>query len=260
MAKEEAKKAKRSGKHRHRRNYSILVVSGDSDEPLRQLHLKEGWTQALLFLGFGVLLVIVCFIIYAAIYIRDAEALKARQSEQIEQLTERNAELTREKNGLEEQVTQLASTVKTSLDEKRAAEEADIADHLPTGFPLSGSASMESGTDDPNAINAAENEEGKGNPILIFEGQSGTRVVAAGSGEVSTVTNDLIYGNTIAIDHGNGYISIYRNAGDPLIKVGDDVRRGDALFVIGGGNKKVGYQIREDEQYIDPENMIEING
>lgn len=103
-------------------------------------------------------------------------------------------------------------------------------------------------------------EENKGNPIVIFQAEEGARVISSGSGEVIAVTGDHKYGNMITLDHGNGYISIYRNAGDPLVKVGDQLRRGDVLYLIGSGNRNVGYQIQQNDAYLKPEEVIEIHG
>ena len=64
----------------------------------------------------------------------------------------------------------------------------------------------------------------------------------------------------VSIDHGNGYISIYRNSGDPLVSEGSSIDKGDIIFVIAENNTTLGFQIQKNEQYIDPEDLIEING
>ena len=74
------------------------------------------------------------------------------------------------------------------------------------------------------------------------------------------MTTDAKLGNSVTIDHGNGYVSIYRNAGDPLVTEGSEIDKGDIIYVIGEKNTSLGYQIQQDEKYIDPEELIEING
>ena len=64
----------------------------------------------------------------------------------------------------------------------------------------------------------------------------------------------------VTIDHGNGYVSTYRNSGDPLVQEGAEIDKGDIIFVISDDNTTLGYQIQQNEQYIDPEELIEING
>ena len=60
----------------------------------------------------------------------------------------------------------------------------------------------------------------------IFAIQGGTVIQARTSGYNGGCGKD------IKIDHGNGYISIYRNAGDPLVTDGSQIDRGDIIFVI----------------------------
>ena len=74
-----------------------------------------------------------------------------------------------------------------------------------------------------------------------------------------TVTSDAKFGHIVSIDHGNGYISIYRNEGSPVVSEGDTVDRGDLLYVV-NKNITLGYQIQKDEQYVDPEEVMDIKG
>ena len=152
----------------------------------------------------------------------------------------------------------------TAEEEAAAAELAELS--IPRGFPLTGSASIQDA--------AAENEEGEEpeegdgqqqgaaetEPILVFKGTSGNMVVAAATGTVTSVEPDTKYGSKVIIDHGNGYRSIYRNKGDARVKAGDEVVRGSTLFIIGEDNLELGYQIMEGENYINPEDIVEING
>lgn len=62
----------------------------------------------------------------------------------------------------------------------------------------------------------------------------GTRVVAAASGTVERVYNDVLMGTTIVIDHGDGLKSIYSNlAGTPNVAEGDSVSGGDIIASVG---------------------------
>ena len=45
-----------------------------------------------------------------------------------------------------------------------------------------------------------------------------------------------------------------------MIKEGDEVVRGAILYVIGEDNTTLGYQIMYDEKYIDPMELINIDG
>ena len=117
---------------------------------------------------------------------------------------------------------------------------------MPMGFPMSSSASL-----------AEADGEDK---LVKLSGSEGSSVIASGDGTVVVVATDSQYANIIKIDHGNGYISIYRNDGDPMVKEGDEVVRGAILYVLGEDNTELGYQITYDEKYIDPMELINIDG
>ena len=56
--------------------------------------------------------------------------------------------------------------------------------------------------------------------------QQGEVVVAAGDGEVVSVTQDDLYGTTVVIDHGSGIKTQYSNLADtPTVSPGDKVKR-----------------------------------
>jgi len=97
-------------------------------------------------------------------------------------------------------------------------------------------------------------------PILIFQASAGNSVIVSGNGVVEAVEEDAVYGKAIVIDHGNGYKSIYRNNGIAKVEVGTNVTRGSVLFVISADNTIIGFQIKQDEEYLDPIEVVEIAG
>ena len=97
-------------------------------------------------------------------------------------------------------------------------------------------------------------------PMLVFSALNGTNVITSGTGTVISVDADEVYGTRIVIDHGNGYKSVYRNSGNALVKNGEDLGKGYILYSIGEENQELGYQIMQDDAYIDPMLIIEING
>ena len=117
---------------------------------------------------------------------------------------------------------------------------------MPVGFPMSSSASLEE----------AEGE----NPMVKLTGSEGNSIIASGDGTIISIATDTTYNQCIKIDHGNGYVSIYRNNGDAMVKEGDEVVRGAILFVIGEENTELGYQITYDDKYINPMELINIDG
>ena len=256
---------KKPRKHRHKRHYTFMIISGDSDGSTKRLHLNHFRTQLLAYTAFGIALVIICYIIYSSITINHLRSIELEQKTQIDELTNESATLEASNTELETKVQQLSAALNQRIeDEQISAEEAETL-AIPTGFPLTGTASMTPAVDDPNETQVTKiTEDNKdsvsGNPMVIFDSAAGNSVIASGSGTVQTVTTDVKLGNMVTIDHGNGYISIYRNSGDPLVTEGFAIDKGDIIFVITEDNTTLGYQIQQDEQYINPEELIEING
>ena len=252
-------------KHRHKRHYTFMVISGDSDGTTKSLHLNHFKTQLLAYLAFAVALVVICYVVYASITIANLRKIDAEQKAQIEELNAESSSLEASNIELDTQVQQLKAALNQRLeDEQISAEEAEN-NAIPTGFPLAGTASMTNAVDDPNETTVTKLTEDNqdtatGNPILLLESQAGNTVIAAGSGIVLTVTTDVKFGNIVTIDHGNGYISSYRNSGDPLVTEGATIEKGAIIYAISDNNTLLGYQIQQDEQYINPEDLIEING
>ena len=264
-------------KHRHKRHYTFMIISGDSDGSSGSFHLGHVAAQIVAFSLFAILLVMICFIIHSAITVSSLKKYTAEQDVKIAELDELNKTLTQENSELESEVTQLSQALnqKVEAEAQTAAEEEQQS--IPSLLPISGTASMENSYDDPNSTEIelkAENADGEDgeegaeeqidttglDPILILTTEANSTIIASGAGTVITVAGDVKYGNSVTIDHGNGYVSIYRNSGESLVHEGDTVTKGAPLFVVGKDNTKLGYQIKKDGAFINPEDLVEING
>ena len=181
-----------------------------------------------------------------SIRIKDIRQELINQIVTINDLTDENEALTMENSTLSSKVTVLSEAVSKKTEAEEAMTQEAIESALPKGFPLSGSAVM--------------TEASEGNPMLIFSAQAGINVLTTGTGTVVSVDADETYGNKVIIDHGNGYQSIYRNGGTVLVKSGEVLGKGYILFRIGKDNQELGYQIMENDEYIDPMTLIDING
>jgi len=177
---------------------------------------------------------------------KDYKEQNAILTSQVESLTAQVDELTKENSDLSSKVTILSDTVNTKVEQETAAQEETDAAHYPEGFPLSASASMSTDADQPNTI--------------IFSCNEGSSIISTGAGTVLEVVPDADYGYCIRIDHGNGYISEYKNASTPLIKEGDEVLQGAILSVVEGKDSKLIYKIYKDDKEIDPMTVIKIDG
>lgn len=235
-------------KNRHKRKVShILIYTTDAvDADTKQVRIHP-WVLA------GVTLIVCCVlgaVIGYAVYegelwgrIREHDAsqnaaLTAAQDEKDalqERIDEQDAKIEMLSITIQDQTQQIAEL------------QAQIAEQsVPTDYPLTGSASMTVITD--------------GDPMVEFTATEGSTVVAAGKGVVTAVEEDEVYGNRVVIDHGNGYVSIYRNKGESQVKAGDEVASGTTLFMVTEDNRQLGYQIKENDVYIDPTTIIAIKG
>ena len=62
----------------------------------------------------------------------------------------------------------------------------------------------------------------------------GEYVRAATQGTVTEVYEDVLYGTTVVMDHGDGLMSYYANLmAEPVVKVGDELLAGDVIGSVG---------------------------
>ena len=228
----------------------LILTSDAADANVKQFRVRA-WIVEVVVLVLCVLIggVIGYFIYEGQLW----ENANRRSYEQVVALEEENQTLTEQNNRLEAKVTEQEEEIQILSDtvSQKVQSESELSatlekQSLPTEFPLTGSASMEEITE--------------GEPICIFHASVGTTVVAAASGNVIAVNDDETYGHSVWVDHGNGYITIYRNKGDATVTVGDSVVQGTTLFVIGEDNADLGYQMQKDGSYINPMDMLAISG
>ena len=75
---------------------------------------------------------------------------------------------------------------------------------------------------------------------LDFAGKKGSEVVAVGDGVVSWSGKRSGYGNLVEVTHGNGYVTRYGHNERNLVKVGDTVRKGQLLALMGSTGRSTG--------------------
>lgn len=177
---------------------------------------------------------------------KQLELERAELAKQVEALTSDNKDLVDLREELAEKVTILSDTINQKVEEEEALANKQAEAHMPVGFPVSSSASVE----------AVEGED----MVVKFTGTGGSSFISSADGTVASIVTDSVYEHCVTIDHGNGYQSLYRNDGDVMVREGDQIVRGAILYVIGENNTELSYQIRYDEKFIDPMNMINIDG
>lgn len=235
-----------NGKSKRRFNYTIMIFTDSKEGRIRQLRIDPGVVESL-FIILLTAVVILCVVnSRRGDTIAELEKEKQKQMEQIETLTEEKQNLELLHDELSEKVTILSDTINQKVEQEEAKEAEEAQAHMPVGFPMSASASMQE----------ADTEE----PMVKLNGSEGTSIVASGAGTVLSITTGSTYLHCVQIDHGNGYVSIYRNDGEVMVKEGDELVRGSIIFVIGEENTELGYQITYDEKYMDPMDLLNIDG
>ncbi len=235
-----------------RTKFAVMLVREKEEGVISSHHIGPALVEAIVIVLFALFVFFLCKIIYDSVVISNLRADLLEEMKQVNELTDQNESLSIENETLNSKVTVLSETVTTKAANEDALSQEEVENALPKGFPLSGSATMESQGD--------YTEDADANPILKFKASAGVNVVSSGTGTVLSVEDDAEYGNRIIIDHGNGYRSIYRNGGKVLVKEGEVLGKGYILFSIGKDNTDLGYQITQDEEYIDPMTIINIDG
>lgn len=226
--------------------FALLLVTEKEDGTIRQHTIGSALVEFAAAILFLLIVAVICKFVYDSITIKDARKEIVNQIVAINNLTDENEALSVENATLSSKVTVLSETVSKKAASEDALSQETVENALPKGFPLSGSATMK--------------EAEEGDPMLIFIAAVGVNVVTTGTGTVVSASADETYGTKIVIDHGNGYLSIYRNNGTPLVKSGETLGKGYILFSVGEDNQELGYQIMKDDAYIDPMTLIDING
>lgn len=226
--------------------YALIWVREKDDGTIKKHTISSAVVEVTAAVLFVLVVAIICKFVYDSITIKDARKEIVSQIVTINNLTDENEALSVENSTLSSKVAVLSETVTKKAEVEDAISQETIENAMPKGFPLSGSATMK--------------EAEEGDPMLIFTASNNVNVITSGTGTVVSVDADEIYGTRIVIDHGNGYQSIYRNSGAALVKNGETLGKGYILFSVKDDNQELGYQIMQNDEYIDPMILIDING
>lgn len=246
-----------SKRHKRKTNRVVIVASDAVDAGVRHLRLNY-WAFQILKTAFCIAVgCVLGRVIFEEQYksrvrelaeekIAEIQVVNEELQEKLEAAEAEKLDMQSEVIVLNNKIDLLSDTVNQKTEEVNALAERIEKQSIPSWFPMTGSASIEEITE--------------GEPTCILNGTEGTTVRAAATGVVTEVGEDTDYGCRVVVDHGNGYVTVYRNKGECMVKEGDTVVQGGALFYIGAGNTRLGYQIQMDGVFINPMQLIEISG
>lgn len=265
----------KDSKHRKKIRRQMIVASDDVNERIKPIRIHKG----LVYTGTLILCTVLgvsvgYFANEAGIIKRYTDGINIR-NEKIVALEGEVARLNETISTKDSEIMILSQTVNAKSDELEELNGRLESMYIPTGFPLSGSATM---------TNTFDGDI----PVVIFNGSEGDYCKATAAGTVieirtnpksdnddsiaeyyvageSTDTSekevkDLGYYTVITIDHGNGYLTIYMNDGDPMVSEGDTVFAGNTLFNLKSGNTSLGYKMIYEGNFINPDEVMIIRG
>lgn len=233
-------------KHKRKTNHVVIVTSDAADANVKQFRIRPWILQVIILILCVIIGVLIGYFVYEEKLWETAGERSSEQQEALKALEEEKQELQSNIDELNDQIQILSDTVSQKVQHENELSAVLEGQSMPTEFPLTGSASMQ--------------EIAEGDPMCVFTASVGTMVVATANGTVTAVNDDADYGHSVTVDHGNGYVTVYRNKGDATVKQGDEVVRGTTLFLIGEDNNMLGYQMMKDGAYISPMEMLAISG
>lgn len=95
---------------------------------------------------------------------------------------------------------------------------------------------------------------------IDFAGPEGSNVIAVASGIVTSAERRGGYGYLVDINHSNGYVTRYAHAKELLVDVGDIVKKGDVIALMGSTGRSTGPHVHFEVHYrgeaVDPAEYI----
>lgn len=101
----------------------------------------------------------------------------------------------------------------------------------------------------------------RAHPGIDLRAQSGEAVLSCEKGSVQAIFQDSLYGKTVQVDHGNGYVCKYANLSDSVnVQVGDMLMKGDLIGTVGvtslieaQDEPHLHFEVFKDGESINPE-------
>ena len=131
----------------------------------------------------------------------------------------------------------------------------EMMSRLPLRWPIRGSVNSEFGPRRSPWSGAQERHEG-----IDIGSPSGTPVAAPAAGTIVVANAHGDYGNHVEIDHGNGVRSLYGHLKEIEVKVGQQVKKGQVVGLVGSTGRSTGphlhYELLVQGSPVDPRGFL----
>jgi len=91
-------------------------------------------------------------------------------------------------------------------------------------------------------------------------GKEGSGVLSVGDGIVTWAGERTGYGNLVEVTHGNGYVTLYGHNKKLLVAVGDTVKKGQQIAVLGSTGRSTGphvhFEVVHNGQQVNPSKYL----
>jgi septal ring factor EnvC (AmiA/AmiB activator) len=93
-----------------------------------------------------------------------------------------------------------------------------------------------------------------------FAGKEGADVMSVGDGVVTWSGKRSGYGNLVEINHGNGYVTRYGHNKEQLVEIGDTVKKGQMIALMGSTGRSTGphvhFEVLRNGKPVNPSRYI----
>lgn len=198
--------------------------------------------------------------------LQDLEQLMAVKNQEIKEFTDRINSAQKEVNeytsslkAQEDLIKEIEAEIRRQEEEAKKKEEQDRVNansgSIGVSFiwPIPDSTRITSKFGPRKAPVAGASSEHKG---IDVGAPKGTPIIAAAGGTVVISTYNYSAGNYVMINHGNGVYTVYMHASKLLVNVGDKVKQGQKIALVGTTGYSTGnhlhFGIRINGTYYDP--------
>ncbi len=95
---------------------------------------------------------------------------------------------------------------------------------------------------------------------IDFAGKLGSDIVSVAAGVVTFSGKRSGYGNLVEINHGNGYVTRYGHCKETLVQVGQTVKKGEVVAIMGSTGRSTGphvhFEVMRNGRHVDPKRYI----